>query len=56
MEPKAILARRKEGLQVFYRISDPTIPKLCRLVCGNLGKTLTRQAAHLARRVERQIS
>jgi ArsR family transcriptional regulator len=51
-----ILARRKEGLQVFYRISDPTIPKLCRLVCGNLGKTLTRQAAHLARREGRQIS
>lgn len=39
-----ILARRKEGLQVFYRIADPTIPKLCELVCGSLGKTLTRQA------------
>lgn len=42
-----ILARRKEGLQVFYRISDPTIPKLCELVCGSLEKTLTRQMAHL---------
>jgi DNA-binding transcriptional ArsR family regulator len=41
-----ILARRKEGLQVFYRISDPTIPKLCELVCGSLEKTLARQAAH----------
>ena len=41
-----ILARRKEGLQVFYRIADPTIPKLCELVCGSLGKSLTRQAAH----------
>ena len=41
-----ILARRKEGLQVFYRIADPTIPRLCELVCGSLGKTLTRQAAH----------
>jgi ArsR family transcriptional regulator len=41
-----ILTRRKEGLQVFYRIADPTIPKLCELVCGSLGKTLTRQAAH----------
>lgn len=44
-----ILARRKAGLQVFYRISDPTIPKLCELVCGNLEKTLTRQAGRLAR-------
>ena len=43
-----ILARRKEGLQVFYRIADPTIPKLCELVCGSLGKSLTRQAGHLA--------
>lgn len=41
-----ILARRKEGLQVFYRIADPTIPKLCELVCGSLEKTLARQAAH----------
>lgn len=43
-----VLARRKDGLQVFYRISDPTIPKLCELVCGSLEKTLTKQAAHLA--------
>ncbi len=42
-----VLARRKEGLQVFYRISDPTIPKLCELVCGSLGKTLQKQADHL---------
>jgi ArsR family transcriptional regulator len=43
-----ILARRKEGLQVFYRVSDPTIPKLCDLVCGSLGRTLQKQADHLA--------
>lgn len=42
-----ILGRRKEGLQVFYRIVDPTIPKLCDLVCGSLEKSLSRQAAHL---------
>lgn len=41
-----VLARRKEGLQVFYRIADPTIPKLCELVCGSLEKSLSRQAAH----------
>jgi ArsR family transcriptional regulator len=39
-----LLARRKDGLQVYYRISDPTLPKLCELVCGGLEKTLTRQA------------
>jgi ArsR family transcriptional regulator len=42
-----ILGRRKAGLQVFYHIADPTIPKLCDLVCGSLGKSLSRQAAHL---------
>ena len=44
-----ILARRKEGLQVFYRIADPTIPRLCELVCGRLEKTLVRQAGAFGR-------
>ena len=39
-----VLTRRKEGLQVYYRINDPTIPRLCELVCGSLEKSLTRQA------------
>jgi len=43
-----VLARRKEGLQVFYRIGDPTIPKLCELVCGSLEKSLTRQVGQLS--------
>jgi ArsR family transcriptional regulator len=43
-----ILARRKEGLQVFYAIADPSIAKLCELVCGSLEKSLVRQAGELA--------
>ena len=43
-----MLERRKEGLQVYYRISDPHIPKLCQLVCGGLEKSLARQAGHFA--------
>ena len=43
-----ILSRRKEGLQVFYQISDPTIPKLCDLVCGSIEKSLSKQAGHFA--------
>ena len=39
-----VLARRKEGLQVFYSIADPTIFKLCDLVCGSLEKQLAQQA------------
>jgi DNA-binding transcriptional ArsR family regulator len=44
-----MLARRKDGLQVYYRISDPTIPKLCELVCGGLEKNLLRQAGAFGR-------
>ncbi|MCE9561280.1 MAG: metalloregulator ArsR/SmtB family transcription factor [Planctomycetes bacterium] len=31
-----LVARRKEGLQVFYRLNDPLIEKLCKLVCESL--------------------
>jgi len=31
-----LVARRKEGLQVFYRLDDPLIEKLCKLVCEAL--------------------
>jgi len=33
-----LLRRRKDGLLVFYAIADPTIFKLCDLVCGSLEK------------------
>jgi len=39
-----MLSRRKQGLQVFYAISDPTLIRLCDIVCGSLGKQLSRQA------------
>lgn len=42
-----ILSRRKEGLQVFYAIADPSIFKLCELVCGSLEKQFTRNAEAL---------
>ncbi len=45
-----VLARRKEGLQVYYRISDPTIPRLCELVCGGLEEDLERKKKLLRRR------
>ena len=44
-----ILSRRKEGLQVFYAIADPSIRKLCELVCGRLELTLQKQADALGR-------
>ena len=44
-----VLARRKEGLQVFYSIADPTIFKLCDLVCGSLEKQVKQQAKAFGR-------
>lgn len=39
-----ILARRKSGLQVFYRVADPGIFEMCDHVCGSLSKRLAAQA------------
>jgi ArsR family transcriptional regulator len=38
-----ILVRRKQGLQVFYSIADPSIIKLCEFVCGSLERQLAKQ-------------
>ena len=39
-----LLQRRKEGLQVYYSIADPSIFHLCELVCGSLEKQLAARA------------
>lgn len=44
-----ILARRKEGLQVFYTIADPSIFQLCELVCGSIETQLAKQAGAFGR-------
>lgn len=33
-----LIARRKEGLQVFYKVCDPLVEKLCQLVCASVMK------------------
>jgi len=38
-----LVTRRKEGLQVFYAIADPSIFELCELVCGSLEEDATRR-------------
>ena len=35
-----LVSRRKEGLQVFYRIGDPMVEELCSLVCRNILRDL----------------
>ena len=36
MAAAGLLARRKEGLQVFYRLDDPVVEKICHLVCDSI--------------------
>ncbi len=36
MAREGLLARRKEGLNVYYSIADPTLSALCTLVCGQI--------------------
>lgn len=31
-----LVSRRKEGLQVYYRLSDPIVEKICHLVCDSI--------------------
>jgi DNA-binding transcriptional ArsR family regulator len=39
-----MVSRRKEGLQVFYSVADPSIFDLCDLVCGSLEKHIAQRA------------
>ena len=43
-----LVARRKEGLNVFYRVADPSVFDMCEAVCASLGERLTahREAIH----------
>ncbi len=38
-----LVARRKEGLNVFYRIADESVIELCDIVCRSLGVRLAAQ-------------
>lgn len=39
-----LLNRRKQGLNVFYSIADPSIFNMCEMVCGSLKKHLDAQS------------
>ena len=41
-----MVARRKDGLNVFYYIVDESLFELCDLVCTRLQKQLAEKAAH----------
>ena len=45
-----LVARRKEGLFVYYRIADESVFQLCELVCSRLKAATQERQRRLARR------
>jgi ArsR family transcriptional regulator len=43
----ALVSRRRQGVQVFYGIADPTLFKLCELVCVSLADKAVAEAQSL---------
>jgi DNA-binding transcriptional ArsR family regulator len=43
-----LLKRRKQGLNVYYAIADPSIFNMCEMVCGSLKKHLDAQSRLLS--------
>lgn len=41
-----LIRRRKEGLRVFYAAADPSVFKICDLVCGSLQDRLAQELSH----------
>ena len=43
-----LLSRRKAGLNVYYKVSEPSIYEFCTVMCGGLRKHLEQQAKSVA--------
>jgi DNA-binding transcriptional ArsR family regulator len=49
-----LVGRRREGSNIFYSISDPTVSKICRLVCDRAEEDARHQLAELTGKRSRQ--
>ena len=45
MHRHGMVARRKDGTAVIYRIADPAMVELCREVCGRIARTVAERPA-----------
>jgi ArsR family transcriptional regulator len=48
-----MVARRREGTRIFYRIDDPSLYELCDAVCKGIREDWARWGAALEREVQR---
>ncbi len=46
------VGRRKQGFEVYYRLTDPTLPRLCELMCSSLEKRLAMQVQGFGPKLE----
>ncbi len=47
LEREGLVARRRQGTTIFYRIAEPTLGELCDLVCAGLRKRLSALSAQV---------
>jgi DNA-binding transcriptional ArsR family regulator len=40
-----LVVRRKDGLQVFYKVADPLVERLCKLVCETIAEDAREEMA-----------
>ncbi len=45
LEREGLLAKRRQGTTIFYRIADPSLSELCDLVCAGLRRRLAALAS-----------
>lgn len=43
LQRAGLVARRKEGLHVFYRVDDPSVFDLCAVVCSSIENRLEKE-------------
>jgi DNA-binding transcriptional ArsR family regulator len=48
LQQAGLVSRRKDGLNVYYRICDETVFELCEVVCASLHDRLATQIGELA--------
>jgi ArsR family transcriptional regulator len=47
-----LVARRRDGMHVYYSVADPSVFELCDLICGSLAERAGAQARALKRTVD----
>lgn len=54
LQQAGLVSRRKDGLNVYYRIADETVFDLCEVVCNSLHDRLSMQIDELAQALLRR--